>query len=37
MNIKRMLEAKAGNLATFALGKSYLPPELAAEIKQRGI
>ena len=25
MNIKRMLEAKAGNLATFALGKSYLP------------
>ena len=26
MNIKRLLEAKAGNLATFALGQSYLPP-----------
>ena len=26
MNIKRLLEAKAGNLQTFALGKSYLPP-----------
>ena len=25
MNIKRLLEAKAGNLATFALGQSYLP------------
>ncbi len=25
MNIKRLLEAKAGNLETFALGKSYLP------------
>ena len=27
MNIKRLLEAKAGNLATFALGQSYLPQE----------
>jgi hypothetical protein len=25
MNIKRLLEAEAGNLTTFALGKSYLP------------
>lgn len=25
MNLKRLLEAKAGNLSTFALGKSYLP------------
>lgn len=25
MNIKRLLEAKAGNLATFAKGKSYVP------------
>lgn len=30
MNIKRLLEAKAGNLATFALGKSYLPSTHAA-------
>ena len=30
MNIKRLLEAKAGNHATFALGKSYLPPIDAA-------
>jgi hypothetical protein len=30
MNIKRLLEAKAGNLATFALGTSYLPPPDAA-------
>ena len=29
MNIKRLLEAKAGNLATFALGQSYLPQENA--------
>jgi hypothetical protein len=29
MNIKRLLEAKAGNLATFALGQSYLPPTKA--------
>jgi hypothetical protein len=29
MNIKRMLEAKAGNLATFALGQSYIPQENA--------
>jgi len=27
MNIKRLLEAKAGNLATFAQGMSYLPPQ----------
>jgi hypothetical protein len=33
MNIKRLLEAKAGNLATFALGKSYLPPAHAASAK----
>jgi hypothetical protein len=26
MNIKRLLEAKAGNLSTFALGQSYVPP-----------
>ena len=26
MNVKRLLEAKAGNLSTFALGQSYLPP-----------
>ena len=26
MNIKRLLEAKAGNLSTFALGQSYIPP-----------
>jgi hypothetical protein len=26
MNIKRLLEAQAGNLSTFALGRSYLPP-----------
>ncbi len=26
MNIKRLLEAQAGNLSTFALGQSYLPP-----------
>jgi hypothetical protein len=25
MNIKRLLEAKAGNLSTFALGQSYIP------------
>jgi hypothetical protein len=30
MNIKRMLEAKAGNLATFALGQSYIPQENAS-------
>src|SRR4051794_27894450 len=33
MNIKRLLEAKAGNLATFALGKSYLPPANAVAAK----
>jgi hypothetical protein len=26
MNIKRLCEAQAGNLSTFALGQSYLPP-----------
>ncbi len=26
MNIKRLLEAQAGNMATFALGRSYVPP-----------
>ena len=26
MNIKRQLEAKAGNLASFARGRSYVPP-----------
>jgi len=31
MNIKRLLEAKAGNLATFALGKSYLPQAHVAD------
>jgi hypothetical protein len=30
MNIKRILEAKAGNLSTFAKGKSYLPPAQGA-------
>ncbi len=29
MNIKRQLEAKAGNLDTFAKGKSYVPPASA--------
>ncbi|HZS53167.1 MAG TPA: scytonemin biosynthesis cyclase/decarboxylase ScyC [Bryobacteraceae bacterium] len=33
MNIKRLLEAKAGNLATFALGKSYVPVARAAGAK----
>ena len=33
MNIKRLLEAKAGNLATFALGKSYLPQTQMAGVK----
>ena len=33
MNIKRLLEAKAGNLATFARGKSYLPPADAVRTK----
>ena len=33
MNIKRLLEAKAGNLATFALGKSYLPQTHMAGVK----
>jgi hypothetical protein len=33
MNIKRLLEAKAGNLATFALGKSYLPASHLAAVK----
>jgi hypothetical protein len=31
MNIKRLLEAKAGNLSTFALGQSYLPPAPAEQ------
>jgi hypothetical protein len=35
MNIKRLLEAKAGNLSTFALGQSYIPaapdPRIAAK------
>jgi hypothetical protein len=31
MNIKRLLEAKAGNLATFAMGRSYIPRPNAAE------
>ena len=35
MNIKRLLEAKAGNLATFALGRSYVPPGSAANVQQR--
>ncbi len=30
MNIKRLVEAKAGNTATFARGMSYQPPELVA-------
>jgi len=30
MNIKRVLEAKAGNTETFARGMSYIPPSLAA-------
>jgi hypothetical protein len=33
MNIKRLLEAQAGNLATFALGKSYLPQVDATNAK----
>jgi len=33
MNIKRLLEAKAGNLDTFALGKSYLPQAIPAGVK----
>jgi hypothetical protein len=33
MNIKRLLEAKAGNLSTFALGKSYLPSMDVAHAK----
>ncbi len=33
MNIKRLLEAKAGNLETFALGKSYLPQPVLAGVK----
>jgi hypothetical protein len=33
MNIKRLLEAKAGNLDTFALGKSYLAPAHVTSVK----
>lgn len=33
MNIKRLLEANAGNLTTFALGKSYLPANHATVLK----
>lgn len=33
MNIKRLLEANAGNLTTFALGKSYLPASHATVLK----
>jgi hypothetical protein len=33
MNIKRLLEAQAGNLATFALGKSYVPAADAVNAK----
>ncbi|MFL6415204.1 MAG: scytonemin biosynthesis cyclase/decarboxylase ScyC [Bryobacteraceae bacterium] len=33
MNIKRLLEAKAGNLETFALGKSYLPQPIPVGVK----
>ena len=33
MNIKRLLEAKAGNFSTFALGQSYLPQGQVAAAK----
>jgi hypothetical protein len=33
MNIKRLLEAKAGNLETFALGRSYVPQAMPAGVK----
>lgn len=32
MNIKRLLEKQAGNMASFALGKSYLPPNIAPHV-----
>jgi hypothetical protein len=34
MNIKRLLEAQAGNMETFALGRSYLPPVEAAVLRK---
>jgi uncharacterized membrane protein len=33
MNIKRLLEAKAGNLESFARGQSYIPQQAAPQLK----